>query len=131
MHQFVWARALCGTRIWCCASVDCSGIIRKIHGRKIRQAQARMHAIMLDFGIWGCLTRPRGPFRAQGSALTRNVERSYGSKNLLQRGILYRHETILLRQGRLQVRPALTVPSGGQPNPALRAFNIACQLKRM
>ena len=34
-----------------------------------------MHDIMVDFGIWGRLTRPRGPFRAQGSALTRNVSR--------------------------------------------------------
>ena len=65
---------------------------------------SRMHAIMLDFSIWGHLTRPRGPLRAQGSALTRNVERSHGSKNLLQRGILYRHEKILLRQGRLQAQ---------------------------
>ena len=55
-----------------------------------------MHVIMMDFSIWGRLTRPRGPFRAQGSALTRNVARSHGSKNLLQRGILYRHEKILL-----------------------------------
>ena len=30
--------------------------------------------------------------------------RRYGSKNLLQRGILYRHEKILLRQGRLQAQ---------------------------
>ena len=30
-----------------------------------------MHDIMMDFSIWGHLTRPRGPFRAQGSALTR------------------------------------------------------------
>ena len=63
-----------------------------------------MHAIMTDFVIWRRLTRPRGPFRAQGSALTRNVARSHGSKNLLQRGILYRHEKILLRQGRLQAQ---------------------------
>ena len=61
-----------------------------------------MHAIMMDFVIWGHLTRLWRPFRAQGSALTRNVARSHGSKNLLQRGILYRHEKILLRQGRLQ-----------------------------
>ena len=59
-----------------------------------------MHAIIMDFSIWGRLTRPRGQFRGQVSALTRNVERSHGSKNLLQRGILYRHEKILLRQGR-------------------------------
>ena len=63
-----------------------------------------MHAIMMDFVIWGYLTRPQGPFRAQGCALTRNVARSHGSKNLLQRGILYRHEKILLRQGRLQAQ---------------------------
>ena len=66
-----------------------------------------MHAIMMDFMIWGHLTRLRGPFRAEGSALTRNVSRlgfPSGSKNLLQRGILYRHETILLRQGRLQAQ---------------------------
>ena len=53
-----------------------------------------MHAIMMDFNILGDLTRPRGLFRAQGSALTRNVARSHGSKNLLQRAILYRHKRI-------------------------------------
>ena len=66
-----------------------------------------MHDIMMDFMIWRHLTRPRGPFRAQGFALTRNVARLgflSGSKNLLQRGILYRHEKILLRQGRLQAQ---------------------------
>ena len=49
---------------------------------------------LADFMIWGRLTMPRGPFRGQGSALTRNVARSHGSKNLLQRVILYRHEKI-------------------------------------
>ena len=34
-----------------------------------------MHAIMMNFMILGHLTRPRGLFRAQGSALTRNVAR--------------------------------------------------------
>ena len=63
-----------------------------------------MHAIIMDFGIWGRLTRPRKQSTAQGSALTRNVARLHGSKNLLQRGILYRHEKILLRQGRLQAQ---------------------------
>ena len=73
--------------------------------RKIRLIQgSRVHAIMMDFSMWGRLTRPRGPLRAQGSALTRNVAGSHGSKNLLQRGILYRREKILLRQGRLQAQ---------------------------
>ena len=51
-----------------------------------------------DFMVRGRLTRPRRPFRAQGSALTRNLERTHGSKNLLQRGILYRHEKIWLEE---------------------------------
>ena len=62
-----------------------------------------MHGHVADFMIRGCLTRILGPFRAQGSALTRNVSSSHGSKNLLQRGILYRHEKILL--GREDCRP--------------------------
>ena len=61
--------------------------------------------LLKDFCIWGRLTRARGPFRAQGSALTRNVERLHGSKNLLQRGILYRHEKILLRQEDCRPKP--------------------------
>ena len=73
--------------------------------RKIRQAQGDEHRWKCN-GIHdlGTFDEAREPFRARGSALTRNVEISPGSKNLLQRGILYRHEKILLRQGRLQVR---------------------------
>ena len=66
-----------------------------------------MHAIMMDFMIRGRSTRPNDRSEAQGSALTSNVARLgflSGSKNLLQRGILYRHEKILLRQGRLQAQ---------------------------
>ena len=62
-----------------------------------------MHGHVTDFMIRGRLTRILGPFRAQGSALTRNVSSLHGSKNLLQRGILYRHEKILL--GREDCRP--------------------------
>ena len=60
-----------------------------------------MHDIIMDFMIWGHLTRPRELFRAQGSALTRNVERlryRNGSKNLFHRAILYRHKKILVRR---------------------------------
>ena len=63
-----------------------------------------VHGHEMEFMIWGCLTRPRRPFKARGSALTLNVDISHGSKNLLQRGMRYRHEKILLRQGRLQAR---------------------------
>ena len=57
---------------------------------------ASMHGNATDFMIRGRLTSILGPFRTKGSALTRNVSRLHGSKNLLQRGILYRHEKVLL-----------------------------------
>ena len=36
--------------------------------------------------------------------LAHNVDVGHGSKNLLQRGILYRHEKVLLRQERLHAQ---------------------------
>ena len=57
-----------------------------------------------DFMIRGRLTRKIGRSGAQGSALTRNVARSHGSKNLLQRAILYRHKKIYHRQGWRQAK---------------------------
>ena len=45
---------------------------------------------------------PSGSSMAQGSALTRNDDIPHGSKNLLQRVILYRHKKIYLYQGRLR-----------------------------
>ena len=97
MHQFVRARALCSVRYVCPAAEDCSGTIPTIHMRTTEWPRVTsMHANVIDFMIRGRLTRPRGPFRAQGSALTRNVSSSHGSKNLLQRAMLYRHERIYL-----------------------------------
>ena len=101
--MFVWARALWSTRIGCCAAVDCSGTTQKILVPEIDAKVASMDGNMMDFLIRERLTRILGPFRAQGSALTRNVSSSHGSKNLLQRAILYRHESILL--GREDCRP--------------------------
>ena len=48
MHQFVWARVFCGTRIRCRAAVDCSGDAQKIQMRKIRWSQGREHAWKCD-----------------------------------------------------------------------------------
>ena len=48
MLVFVWARALCGLRIGCCASVDCSGTIRKIHVAEIHVGQGVAHACHRD-----------------------------------------------------------------------------------
>ena len=39
--------------------------------RNLPHKGSRVHVIIADFVIWGHLTRPRGLFRAQGSALTR------------------------------------------------------------
>ena len=48
MHHLVWARALCGTRIGCCVSVDCSGVIRKIHVSEIDVDQDDEHTCHHD-----------------------------------------------------------------------------------
>ena len=48
MHQFVWAGALCGTRIGCCAAVDCSGTAQKIHMPEIEWGQGRERASKRD-----------------------------------------------------------------------------------
>ena len=103
--MFVWARGLCETKISCSASVDPSGVTGNIHMRKIRLQQGVAHACSHDgFRHLETFDEAPGPRRAQGCALTRNVARSHGSNNLLQKGILYRHEKILLKQGRLQAQ---------------------------
>ena len=104
MHQFDWARDFCDIRYGCPAAVDCSGTIQKIYMRKPEWSRVTsIHANVMDFMIRGRLTRILRHFRAQGSALTRNVSSLHRSKNLLQRAILYRHEKILL--GREDCRP--------------------------
>ena len=40
INDFVWARALCVTKISCCVSVDCNGAIGEIHVKKIGLDQA-------------------------------------------------------------------------------------------
>ena len=64
---------------------------------------------MMIFMVRGRLTRFLGLFTSDFGALAHNANIPHGSKNLLQRGILYRHEKILLRQGRLQARPKKTI----------------------
>ena len=43
--QFVWARVLCGTRTYHCASVDPSGVLQKIHMREIELLQGFLRII--------------------------------------------------------------------------------------
>ena len=50
---------------------------------------------------------------AQGSPLTRNANIPHGSKNLLQRVILYRHKKIYVGKGRLQANTGETICSFG------------------
>ena len=55
IHKFVWARVLCDTRYYKSASLDCSGIIQKIHMREIEWGQGSgMMMKMTDFMIRGC-----------------------------------------------------------------------------
>ena len=73
IHQFVWARVLCGTRYYQSASLDCSGTIQNIHMREIRRVQGSgMMMKMTDFMIRGRQTRPNGRLRSKFAALTRN-----------------------------------------------------------
>ena len=48
IHKFVWARVLCGIRYYQSASLDCSGVIQKIHMREIRLDQGRVHNAEYD-----------------------------------------------------------------------------------
>ena len=48
MHQFVWARAFCGTRVGCYAAVDCSGTTQKIHVPEIEVDQGHERASKCD-----------------------------------------------------------------------------------
>ena len=50
--MFVWARALCGTRIRCCAAVDCSKATQKILMAEIEVDQGREHAWKY-YGFYG------------------------------------------------------------------------------
>ena len=106
---FVWGRAFCGTRKYQSASMDCSGVIQKIHTRKIRRDQGLVHdEEFWFFMVWGRLTRPNGPSRAQGSSLTGN-RISHGSKTLLQRAVLYRHQRNYHGKEDCRARPKKTI----------------------
>ena len=48
MHVFVWARVLCGIRYYQSAPMDCSGVIQKIHMRKIRLDQGLVSIMKCD-----------------------------------------------------------------------------------
>ena len=66
MHQFVWARAFCGTRMCCSAAVGCSGTTQKIHVPEIGVAQGREHAWKYDrFYDPGTLDEHAGTLQSQ------------------------------------------------------------------
>ena len=99
--QFVWDRAVCGTRYWVGAGCARSCVAQKIHTRKIRQRQGPEHddgnSIFLNIGAVRRsqidVLGPRGPCR--GTIL----KTMHGSKNLLQRASLYRHKRNNIRPG--------------------------------
>ena len=91
--------------LWIAAGPSRKSICERLRCLKV----TGMHGNVMEFMIRGRLTSILGPFRAQGSALTRNVSSSHGSKNLLQRAILHRHERILLGRGDCRPGPKTTI----------------------
>ena len=65
---FVWARAFCGTRICCCASVDCSGTTWKILEAEIEVDQGVAHACYHD-GFHDLDTFDEAPGTVQSSGV--------------------------------------------------------------
>ena len=65
MLVFVWALAFCELRIGCCASVDCSGTIRKIPRPEIHRDQGDEHACYHD-GFQHLGTFDEAPGTVQG-----------------------------------------------------------------
>ena len=65
--MFVWARALCGTRISCRASVECSGTIRNILRPEIDRGQGVAHACHHDgFRHLGTFDEAPGTLQSPG-----------------------------------------------------------------
>ena len=64
--------------LWIAAGPSRKSICERLSCTKVTS----MHVNVADYMIRGRLTRILGHFRAQGSALTRNVSSSHGSKNL-------------------------------------------------
>ena len=65
--MFVWARAVCGARKYQSASVDCSGVIQKIHMRKIDRGQGLVHdAEFLIFHGLGTFDEAKWTFQGPG-----------------------------------------------------------------
>ena len=102
--MFVSARAFCGTRIYCCAAVDCSGTTQKIIVPEIDVDQSSEHGWKYNgFHDPGTFDEHFGTLQSSGVRADAQCFKLHGSKNLLQRAILYRHERILL--GREDCRP--------------------------
>ena len=65
--MFVWAELVCGTREYQSAPVDCSGVIQKIHMRKIGRDQGRVHDV--EYGRFHDerpLDKPKWPSHGPG-----------------------------------------------------------------
>ena len=65
--QFVWDRAVCGTRYWVGAGCGCSGVAQKIDMRKIRPIQGLVHdEEFVDFRDLGSLDEAKSTFLGPG-----------------------------------------------------------------
>ena len=73
MLVFVWALAFCELRVGCCASVDCSGVIRKIHVSEIEVDQGVAHACHHD-GFEHLGTSDEAPGTAQSPGVRADAQ---------------------------------------------------------
>ena len=71
--MFVWARAVCGTRISCPASVDPSGTTGKIHMREIEVRQGVARACYHD-GFHDLGTFDEAPGSVQSSGVCADAQ---------------------------------------------------------
>ena len=103
--MYSFGLALCGTRIRCCDSVYCNGAIRNIHVRKIRLPEDFVTCWICKMFAPEAVRRGRmDPSQAKSLCWRTQWNVHTWLVELVSNAILYRHEKILLRQGRLHAQ---------------------------
>ena len=106
--MFVWAWAFCGIRYGCSASLDCSGVIRKINARKIRLDQGVAHACHHDgFRHVGTIAKAPGTVQSPGvraDAQCCKIDILKWLEELVSQSNTIQAQEDITVQGRLQAR---------------------------